>query len=86
MSVNTVRKILIEHNLLSNFIKNAIEHDKKYNKQYIKDNHQGGISGHFLWHDTPEGSNVWSSLADLTDHDTTFSINDLLKSNRKGLK
>ena len=86
MSVNTVRKILIEHNLLSNFIKNAIEHDKKYNKQYIKDNHQGGIGGHFLWNDTPEGSNVWSSLDNLTDYGTTFSINDLLKSNRKGLK
>lgn len=86
MSVNKARKILIEHNLLSNFIKNAIEYDKKYNKQHIKDNHQGGIGGHFLWSDTPEGSNVWSSLDNLTDYGTTFSINDLLKSNRKGLK
>lgn len=86
MGVNTVRKILIEHNLLSNFINNAIEHDKKYNKQYIKDSHQGEIGGHFIWQDTPEGGNVWSSLADLTDYGTTFSINDLLKSNRKGLK
>ena len=86
MSVNKARKILIEHNLLSNFIKNAIEHDKKYNQQYIKDNRQGGIGGHFLWNDTPEGSTVWSPLANLTDYDDVFSINDLLKSNRKGLK
>ena len=86
MSVNTVRKILIEHNLLSNFIKNAIEHDKKYNKQYVKSNKQIEIGGHFLWQDTPEGTNVWASISDLTIYGTKFSINDLLKFNRKGLK
>lgn len=85
-SVDKARKILIERNLLSNFIKNAIAHDKKYNTQYVKNNRQGGIGGHFLWGDTLEGSDVWSSLCDLTDYEDTFSIKDLLKHYYKGLK